>query len=133
MRNIGVGSPSCATRFTELERKGRLWLVATHDELACPTISRESAQQIVRELVEGIADWHKVFEEGVTSVMSIRCIKHRIWPSMNAEEISGAECAICAVEDFGAGEAPTVEAIRNSPRAPTGETAVEQSGSGEPA
>jgi len=38
------------------------------------------------------------FERGICAVMSIRCRAHWGVPQMNANEASGAECAVCAVE-----------------------------------
>ena len=38
------------------------------------------------------------FERGIRAVMTIRCMAHRAVPQMNANEASGAECAVCAVE-----------------------------------
>jgi hypothetical protein len=42
--------------------------------------------------------YQQAFDDGVQSVMSIRCIEHRAIPPWNANEITGAECGACAYE-----------------------------------
>lgn len=37
------------------------------------------------------------FEDGIESVLYIRCMEHRFVPAYNHNEVTGAECAACAV------------------------------------
>lgn len=41
------------------------------------------------------------FREGVNSVLFIRCMKHRDIGQLNTSEMSGGECAVCAIQTNG--------------------------------
>lgn len=42
----------------------------------------------------------EAFNEGVESVLTIRCMKHRAVPAYNSNEASGAECPACKVGEL---------------------------------
>ena len=52
-------------------------------------------------------DYERGFEQGVRSVLRIRCFPHKDQPQLNATEITGGECASCA---WDAGHAAGYEA-----------------------
>ena len=52
------------------------------------------------------------FEDGVSAVRYIRCIKHREVTQYNQNEITGAECAACGITRLESEKATALEALR---------------------
>jgi len=92
-------------RQTELLSKAQQE-ISNLKEDALKTVGRMKAyaETVTAELqskyIQAVASKESAFDEGVASVLTIRCLRHLLVPQFNRNEHSGGECGACIAEEI---------------------------------